>query len=66
MNASVAAGISLYAVSRARREGAESAKQILTRIVDERKNDKVAIVVFAGESYVQLPMTTDIQAGYFL
>ena len=39
------------------------AKQILTRIVDERKNDKVAIVVFAGESYVQLPMTTDIQSA---
>lgn len=39
------------------------AKQILTRIIDERKNDKVAIVVFAGESYVQLPMTTDIQSA---
>lgn len=39
------------------------AKQILTRIIDERKDDKVAIVVFAGESYVQLPMTTDIQSA---
>lgn len=39
------------------------AKQILTRIIDERKNDKVAIVVFAGEAYVQLPMTTDIQSA---
>lgn len=39
------------------------AKQILTRIIDERKNDKVAIVVFAGEAYVQLPMTSDIQAA---
>lgn len=39
------------------------AKQMLTRIIDERKNDKVAIVVFAGEAYVQLPMTTDIQSA---
>jgi len=39
------------------------AKQILTRIIDERRNDKVAIVVFAGEAFVQLPMTTDIQAA---
>lgn len=39
------------------------AKQILSRIIDQRKNDKVAIVVFAGEAYVQLPMTSDIQAA---
>lgn len=39
------------------------AKQILTRIIDERKDDKVAIVVFAGEAYVQLPMTSDIQSA---
>ncbi len=39
------------------------AKQLLTRIIDERTNDKVAIVVFAGEAYVQLPMTTDIQSA---
>ncbi|MFR9166099.1 MAG: vWA domain-containing protein [Dysgonomonas sp.] len=39
------------------------AKQILTRIIDERRNDKVAIVVFAGEAYVQLPMTADNQSA---
>lgn len=39
------------------------AKQILTRIIDERKNDKVAIVVFAGEAYIQLPMTADSQSA---
>jgi Ca-activated chloride channel family protein len=39
------------------------AKQILQRIIDERNNDKIAIVVFAGEAYVQLPMTTDIQSA---
>lgn len=39
------------------------AKQILTRIIDERRNDKVAIIVFAGEAYVQLPMTADNQSA---
>ncbi len=39
------------------------AKQILTRIIDERRNDKVAIVVFAGEAYIQLPMTADTQSA---
>ena len=39
------------------------AKQILTRIIDERKNDKVAIVVFAGEAFIQLPLTPDTQSA---
>lgn len=39
------------------------AKQILTRIIDERNNDKVAIVVFAGEAFIQLPMTADNQSA---
>lgn len=39
------------------------AKQILHKIIDERTNDKIAIVVFAGEAYVQLPMTSDIQSA---
>lgn len=39
------------------------AKQMLTRIIDERRDDKVAIVVFAGEAYVQLPLTPDNQSA---
>lgn len=39
------------------------AKQILTRIIDERRDDKVAIIVFAGEAFVQLPMTADNQSA---
>ncbi|MCU6167898.1 VWA domain-containing protein, partial [Enterobacter roggenkampii] len=35
------------------------AKQMLTRIIDERRDDKVAIVVFAGEAFIQLPLTPD-------
>ena len=39
------------------------AKQILTRIIDERRDDKVAIVVFAGEAFIQLPLTPDSQSA---
>lgn len=39
------------------------AKQILSRLIDIRKNDKVALVVFAGEAYVQMPMTGDTQSA---
>lgn len=39
------------------------AKQLLTRIIDERRNDKIAIVVFAGEAFIQLPMTADTQSA---
>ncbi|MDH6355559.1 Ca-activated chloride channel family protein [Dysgonomonas sp. PH5-45] len=39
------------------------AKQIMTRIINERKDDKVALVVFAGDAYVQMPMTTDTQSA---
>ncbi|MFT4071303.1 MAG: VWA domain-containing protein [Dysgonamonadaceae bacterium] len=39
------------------------AKQMLSKIIDERNNDKVAIIVFAGEAYVQLPLTTDAQSA---
>lgn len=43
------------------------AKQMLTQIINERKNDKVAIVVFAGDAYIQLPMTADnMSAKLFL
>lgn len=39
------------------------AKQMLTRIINERRNDKVAIVVFAGEAFIQLPLTADSQSA---
>ncbi|MDR1743198.1 MAG: VWA domain-containing protein [Dysgonamonadaceae bacterium] len=39
------------------------AKQILTRIIDVRKEDKVALIVFAGEAYVQMPLTSDTQSA---
>ncbi len=39
------------------------AKQILSRLIDVRKNDKIALVVFAGEAYVQMPLTGDTQSA---
>lgn len=39
------------------------AKQMLTRIIDQRRDDKVAIVVFAGEAFIQMPMTADNQSA---
>lgn len=39
------------------------AKQLLTQIINERRNDKIAIVVFAGDAYIQLPMTADTQSA---
>ncbi len=39
------------------------AKMILSRLIDVRKNDKVALIVFAGEAYVQMPLTSDTQSA---
>jgi len=39
------------------------AKQILSRLIDVRSNDKVALIVFAGEAYVQMPLTSDTQSA---
>jgi len=41
----------------------ERAKQSISRLVDRLKNDKIGIVVFAGEAYIQLPMTVDHSAA---
>ena len=45
----------------------EKAKQILSRLVDDLQNDKVGLIVFAGEAFVQLPITSDrVSAKMFL
>ncbi|MBP5135605.1 MAG: VWA domain-containing protein [Paludibacteraceae bacterium] len=35
------------------------AKQMLTRLVDGLQNDRIGLVVFAGDAYIQLPITAD-------
>ena len=39
------------------------AKQMLSRIIDARKDDQIALIVFAGEAYVQMPLTSDTQSA---
>jgi len=41
----------------------ENAKQAIAQLVDNLHSDRVGIIVFAGEAYVQLPMTTDYSAA---
>ncbi len=41
----------------------ERAKQMIMRLIEKLTNDRIGIIVFAGESYVQLPLTTDYSAA---
>jgi Ca-activated chloride channel family protein len=43
------------------------AKQALTRLIDNLDNDKIGLIVFAGDAYTQIPITSDyISAKMFL
>jgi Ca-activated chloride channel family protein len=45
----------------------ERAKQAISRLVDNLENDKIGLIVFAGDAYTQLPVTTDyVSAKMFL
>ncbi len=45
----------------------ERAKLAISRIVDKLQEDRVGLIVFAGSSFVQLPITTDyVSAKMFL
>ena len=37
----------------------EKAKKLISRLVDTFNNDKVGMIVFAGEAFTQLPITSD-------
>jgi Ca-activated chloride channel homolog len=41
----------------------ERARQVISRLVDKLENDRIGIIVFAGQAYVQLPITTDYAAA---
>ncbi len=41
----------------------ERTKQLISRLLDKLKNDRVGLIVFAGKSYIQLPITTDYAAA---
>jgi Ca-activated chloride channel family protein len=42
----------------------EASKKALAGFIDRIKNDKVGVVVFAGEAFVQLPLTNDYNVVY--
>ena len=37
----------------------EAAKKVASEFVTDRKNDRIGLVIFAGESFTQCPLTTD-------
>lgn len=41
----------------------ERSKQLISRLIDRLENDRIGLVVFAGQAYVQLPITTDYAAA---
>jgi Ca-activated chloride channel family protein len=41
----------------------ENAKRAIAQLVDRLHNDRIGIIVFAGQAYVQLPITTDYSAA---
>lgn len=41
----------------------ENAKRGISRLIDQLRSDRIGIIVFAGESYVQLPITSDYTAA---
>lgn len=45
----------------------DRAKQVLSKLIDQMVDDKVGLIVFAGEAYTQLPITCDyVSAKMFL
>ena len=41
----------------------DKAKMAIARMVEKLSNDKVGMIVFAGDAYVQLPITTDYSSA---
>jgi Ca-activated chloride channel family protein len=41
----------------------ENAKQAIAQLIDNLHSDRIGMVIFAGEAYVQLPVTTDYAAA---
>lgn len=41
----------------------ERSKQAISRLIDKLQGDRIGLVVFAGDAYMQLPVTTDYGAA---
>lgn len=45
----------------------DKAKRVLSKLIDDMENDKIGLIVFAGDAFVQLPITVDyVSAKLFL
>jgi Ca-activated chloride channel family protein len=45
----------------------DKSKQLLSRLIDDLHNDKIGLIVFAGDAFIQLPITSDyVSAKMFL
>ncbi|MBP5741985.1 MAG: VWA domain-containing protein [Paludibacteraceae bacterium] len=45
----------------------EKAKRMMMQLIDARGNDKVGLIVFAGDAYIQIPITSDyVSAKMFM
>ncbi|MFO8234376.1 MAG: VWA domain-containing protein [Bacteroidales bacterium] len=40
----------------------ERAKRSISKMIDQLNNDKIGFIVFAGDAYIQVPVTTDYSA----
>lgn len=41
----------------------DRSKQAISRLIEKLQNDRIGIVIFAGQAYVQLPLTSDYGAA---
>jgi Ca-activated chloride channel family protein len=41
----------------------EFAKQSISKLVDRLQNDRIGLIIFAGDAFIQLPLTTDFSAA---
>ena len=41
----------------------ENAKRAIAQLIDNMHDDRIGLIVFAGQAYVQLPVTTDYSAA---
>jgi len=41
----------------------ERARQAVSRLIDNLQNDRIALIAFAGDAYLQLPLTSDFSAA---
>ncbi len=41
----------------------ERSKQLVNKLIDRLKNDRIGLVIFAGRAYLQMPLTTDHAAA---